>query len=171
MTTILVSSLSLAPKIARERGVSRMVSLLDPHSQFPRGHGVADHLELAMHDINEAYDGWNAPAEAQVARLIDFVGGWERAKGPILIHCYAGISRSTASAFVTACVHNPKLDETEIAWALRRASPTAWPNTRIIAFADAHLGRAGRMTRAIESIGPGKSWEEIGEAEPFELKL
>ncbi len=169
MSVILVSSLSRVPTIARERKPSRLVSLLDPESSFPRGHGVEHHLELPMHDINEDYPGWNAPAHKQVEQLIGFVEQWEQAKGPILIHCYAGISRSTATAFVTACIHNPRADEAELAWALRRASASAWPNPRIVALADAHLGRGGRMIRAVETIGPGRSWEEIGENQPFEL--
>lgn len=169
--SIIVSSLSRVPHLARERRPSRLVSLLDPDSAFPRGHGVAHHLELPMHDINEDYPGWNAPAQAQVAQLIDFVEQWDRAAGPILIHCYAGISRSSASAYITACIHNPHLDEMEIAWSLRRASRSAWPNARIVALADAHLGRGGRMIRGIAAIGPGRSWEEIGENEPFELGL
>ncbi|MET0182607.1 MAG: protein-tyrosine phosphatase family protein [Caulobacterales bacterium] len=167
--TILVCSLSKVPEVARTRGPSRLVSLLDPNSNFPKNHGVPHHLALSMHDINEEHSGWNAPAHQQIEELIGFVEQWDRAAAPILIHCYAGISRSTATAFVTACVHNPRADEEVIAWALRTSSISAWPNKRIIALADAHLGRNGRMIRAIETIGPGRSWEEIGEAEPFEL--
>ncbi len=77
-----------------------------------------------------------------------------------MIHCWAGISRSTASAFITACLHNPKADEEEIAWAIRNASPTASPNARLVGHADALLGRGGRMARAIESIGRGDVSDE-----------
>ena len=101
-------------------------------------------------------------------RVLDFVGGWGRDE-PILIHCYAGISRSTAAAYITACAHNPEHDEEEIALALRAASPSASPNRRFVALADAELGRGGRMTRAIEKIGRGASWLDIGENAPFTL--
>ena len=40
----------------------------------------------------------------------------------MVIHCYAGISRSTAGAFVAACALNPKRDEMQIAWDIRRGS-------------------------------------------------
>ena len=63
------------------------------------------------------------------------------------------------------------MDEEEIALALRAASPTASPNRRFIALADAELARGGRMSRAIESIGRGGTWLEIGEAKPFTLAL
>src|SRR6185503_14326941 len=110
----------------------------------------------SMDDINEPIEGYEAPAHAHVNRLIDFVGQWDRI-APMVVHCYAGISRSTAGAFVAACALNPKRDETQIAWAIRQASPTAMPNSRIVALADETLGRKGRMIRAIETIGPGLS--------------
>ena len=56
----------------------------------------------------------------------------------------------------------------QIALALRAASPTASPNRRFVALADAELGRGGRMTRAIEKrSGAAPDWFEIGEAQPF----
>ena len=36
------------------------------------------------------------PDDEHVERLVDFVRGWDRA-APLVIHCYAGISRSTAA--------------------------------------------------------------------------
>ena len=86
----------------------------------------------------------------------------------MLIHCYAGISRSTASAFITVCVLAPHRDEREIALALRQASPTATPNSRLVALADAYLGRDGRMRAAIESIGRGV---DCYEGAPFALEI
>jgi predicted protein tyrosine phosphatase len=79
-----------------------------------------------------------------------------------------GISRSTASAYASVCALNPQRDETDIAQALRRASPTATPNIRIVALADRLLGRGGRMVAAIEAIGRGSLAEE---AAPFRLDL
>ena len=73
----------------------------------------------------------------------------------MVVHCYAGISRSTASAFTSVCALNPHRDEESIAQALRRASPTATPNIRIVSLADRLLGRQGRMVAAIETIGRG----------------
>jgi predicted protein tyrosine phosphatase len=104
-----------------------------------------------------------------MSEILEFIETWDRA-APILIHCYAGISRSTATAFITACVHNPAIEEEEIAHALRAASHVAWPNRRLVALADAELGRNGRMVAAIDAIGPGRSWEEFGENTPFELR-
>ena len=93
--------------------------------------------------------------------------GWDRAE-PMLIHCYAGVSRSTAAAFIAACALKPERDEFEVARALRAASPTATPNARLVALADAALGRDGRMSEAIAAIGRG---EDCFEGTPFALEL
>jgi predicted protein tyrosine phosphatase len=168
--TIIVCPLSHAPGIARERRPSHVVSLLDPESLFPSlGYGCDRHLRIEVHDINAEAEGLDACCGLRMRRILDFVGDWDRSD-PILIHCYAGISRSTATAYITACLHNPSADEEEIALALRAASPSAWPNKRFVALADAELARNGRMSRAIEAIGDGHDWRDIGEAAPFMLR-
>lgn len=166
---IIVCPLSRAPSIARDRSPSHVVSLLDPGTAFPTLAGYDErHLRLPVHDIEAEAEGLDAVDGVRMRRILDFVTGWGR-DDPILIHCYAGISRSTATAFITACAHNAHADEEEIALALRAASPTASPNRRFVALADAELGRSGRMSRAIDRIGRGPSWYEIGEAQPFTL--
>jgi predicted protein tyrosine phosphatase len=127
----------------------------------------ANHLILGMDDITEPLNGYIAPADDHVTKLIAFVQRWSR-RNPLVIHCYAGISRSTAGAFVAACALNPQRDEQLIAQALRRASATAAPNLRIVSLADRVLGREGRMTSAIEMIGQA---QPATEAEPFRLGL
>lgn len=167
---IIVCPLSRAPHIARDRKPSHVVSLLDPGTPFPAlaGYGDERHLRMPIHDIESEADGLDALDDRRMRTLLGFVTAWGRDE-PILIHCYAGISRSTATAYITACAHNPGADEEEIALALRAASATASPNRRFVALADAELGRGGRMTRAIEKIGRGPPWHEIGEAHPFTL--
>jgi predicted protein tyrosine phosphatase len=86
----------------------------------------------------------------------------------MVVHCYAGISRSTAAAYTAACALNPARDEQQIAWDIRRASRTARPNARIVTIADRLLKRRGRMTHAIETIGPGHVAEE---GVPFRLDI
>ena len=97
-------------------------------------------------------DGYVPPHEEHVEKLIDFVTAWDRS-APIVVHCYAGISRSTAGAFITACALNPKRDETSIARAIRSLSPTAQPNIRLVSLADDLLGRKGRMIDAVSASG------------------
>jgi predicted protein tyrosine phosphatase len=141
--------------------------ILSPSSTPPGGIISENHLILGMDDITGPLEGYIAPADEHVTRLLDFVRGWDRA-APLVIHCYAGISRSTAGAYVAACALNPHRDEATIARTLRRASPTATPNFRIVALADRALSRGGRMTTAIEEIGRGVM---AFEGDPFRLDL
>jgi predicted protein tyrosine phosphatase len=164
-----VCSLARLHRTVDTTGALHVVTLLkDVHLVQRPGVIVPDnHLVLGMDDITEARDGYVAPADAHVTQLLIFVRRWDRAK-PLVVHCYAGISRSTAGAFVTACALNPQRNELAIARALRAASATATPNLRIVTLADRMLGRQGRMIEAIETIGYG---EMAVEAAPFRLDL
>jgi predicted protein tyrosine phosphatase len=126
-----------------------------------------NHLIVSVDDITCAMDGYTHPCEDHLQELLDFVRRWDRA-APMVLHCYAGISRSTASAYAAACALNPHRDEAEIADALRRASPSATPNILIVSLADQLLGRQGRMIAAVERIGRGA---EASEGEPFRIDL
>jgi predicted protein tyrosine phosphatase len=150
----------------RARHVVTLLRLSD-RVQWPE-HLVPDnHLILSVDDIVEAAEGFTVPAEDHVGRLIEFAGQWDRAT-PMVVHCFAGISRSTGAAFVAACALNPHRDENEIARAIRDASPTAQPNARIVGIADRLLKRDGRMLAAVEALGPG---EPATEGHPFRLDL
>ncbi len=142
----------------------RIVSLLDPDYAFPET-GTAyfsRHLRLSFHDIHISTQNQVLPTAKHIDLLLDFLSLWSR-KAPILIHCRAGIGRSTAAAFITACLHNPYADEMDIAVALRRASPLARPNGTLINLADAAMGRSGRMNNAITETGRDLSWMEVNE--------
>lgn len=147
----------------------RLLSLLAPGTAMRRPAGIAeaDHLFLSLHDIAEPQEGMTLPGEAHMRTLLDFAESWNRAR-PMVVNCYAGISRSTASAYIIAAALRPSRDEAELAQALRLASPSATPNPRLIALADAMLGRQGRMVEAIRSIGRGA---EAFEGAPFALDI
>jgi len=168
---IIVCSLSLAPTLARMHRPSRAISLLDPGTQFPAfDHLHHEHsLKLEVFDVEQELDeDQPSPGPAHVKSILDFVSDWDR-EAPLLVHCYAGISRSTATAFIAACLHNPDVPEITIARALREASPMASPNRRFVALADAALNRDGRMIGAMSDIGRGGGWTGY-ESEPFTLQ-
>jgi predicted protein tyrosine phosphatase len=164
-----VCSLARLHSTVKKTGARHIVTLLSVDDEIDRPASVAahNHLFLRMHDIAEPLDGHVAPDAAHVAELVQFVRGWDQ-QAPLVVHCWAGISRSTAAAFVTVCALRPQRDEREIARAIRSVSPTATPNPRIVAFADAMLDRKGRMVAAIEEIGRG---EPAAEGVPFRLDL
>ena len=150
-----VCSLAALPETVRLTGASHVLTVMANVEQVARPVSVlpANHLKVSMDDITEEMDGFVAPSETHIAQVLNFVRGWDRA-APLVVHCYAGISRSTASAFAAACMLNPQRDEMEIAKKIRAASPIASPNRLIVSLADKALGRDGRMVRALESIGP-----------------
>jgi predicted protein tyrosine phosphatase len=164
-----VCSLARLHPTVHQTGAQHVVTLLKDTELVQRPHGImpANHLILGMDDISEPEDGRVIPADEHLTQLITFVRGWDRGK-PLVIHCYAGISRSTAGAFVTACALNPARTELAIAQALRQASVTASPNLRIVTLADRMLGRQGRMIAAIATIGAGSP---AAEGQPFRLDL
>ncbi len=164
-----VCSLAALPETVRATGASHVLTVMANVEQVARPASVlpANHLKVAMDDITEQMDGFTAPCEAHVEQVLGFVRGWERS-APMVVHCYAGISRSTASAFAAACLLNPDKDEVAIARQIRAASPIASPNRLIVGLADKLLGRKGRMLRALDEMGPGSM---MAEGRPFRIDL
>lgn len=164
-----VCSLARLHGIVEDTRARHVVTLIKDVSLVRRPEGITaeNHLLLDMDDITCEMDGCIPPGEAHVEKLIDFVTRWERA-APIVVHCFAGISRSTAGAFIAACALNPRREEAAIARRIRDASPTAIPNIRLVTLADAMLGRQGRMVDAVRAIGPGLSAHE---GVPFRLDI
>ena len=129
--------------------------------------GPVRHLTIDISDISVPQDGHVLPSGSHVERFLAFVTAWDR-RLPLLIHCYAGVSRSTAAAYAAFCGLSPGLGEDDIALRLRAASPTATPNPRFVALADTALGRGGRMVAAIQRIGRGR---DCFEGDVFRLDL
>lgn len=164
-----VCSLSRLHETVERTGAQHVITVINGGTVFTRPSNVdpTNHLFLGLNDIVEEIEGLVAPGAAHMSELLDFVRAWPR-EAPLVIHCYAGISRSTAAAYATLCALLPDRDEAELATRLRQASSTATPNARLVALADAALGRDGRMIRAIEAIGRGA---DAFEGEPFSLAV
>jgi predicted protein tyrosine phosphatase len=169
MPSVYVCSLARIATTVAEARASHLVSLINDDTAVVRPAAIAEenHLFLGINDITEPQDGMVLPGEEHVHRLIAFAEAWHREQ-PMVVHCFAGISRSTAAAFITLCTVRPERDERDIARRLRQVSPIATPNARLIALADDILDRRGRMIEAIAAIGRG---EMAIEGVPFALAL
>jgi predicted protein tyrosine phosphatase len=164
-----VCSLAHLPGTVQTTGASHVITVMADVGKVQRPPSIQEqnHLVISMDDIIVEADGFTAPAIEHVERVLNFGRSWNRA-APMVIHCYAGISRSTASAFAIACALNPSRSETQIARCIRDASPTAYPNRLIVTHADQLLGRGGRMVRALDDMGPGNMTVE---GRPFRIDL
>jgi predicted protein tyrosine phosphatase len=145
-----------------------LLTLLSPGSVGShdwRSLAPARHLQLSFHDIAEPAPDLIAPDDATMRAIVDFGRGI--ADRDILVHCWAGISRSSAAAYVIACDRNPGY-ESAIADELRSRSPVVTPNRLMVALADRQLDRGGRMIEAIARIGRGA---DAFEGAPYRLPL
>jgi predicted protein tyrosine phosphatase len=169
MPTILVTPLSAIEETIRLYQPSHLVTLLSPEHMIetPEGFLSERHLRLAMNDVAEARDSEMPPAVEHIDHLLTFGRGWS-AEAPLLVHCWAGISRSTAAAYILLCDRLGPGSETEIAQSLRYRAPHACPNPLMIRLADRLLERNGRMIEAVKGIGRGTI---VALGEPVELPL
>lgn len=166
---IIVSSLQDVPTLVRMARPSHLISLLDPDSMIktPKGIVPERHLKVGVNDIAGPEQGLIHPTVETVEQILKFGRGWEPFE-PMLVHCWAGISRSSATAFILACERAPGVAEREIAENLRRASVAANPNPLMVQLADDMLGRGGRMVDAVRAMGPGTyTWPNP----PYELAV
>ena len=159
MPDVYISNLEEMPRHVRATGASHLLSLVIPEDDpaTPPEVRPEHHLFIGCHDIVEDYPGAVLPNAGHVRLIVDFAAAWD-ASAPMLVHCFAGVSRSTAAALIVACVHE-RGREHELARTLRVAAPHAQPNRRIIALGDAALGCDGALISAVEAMGLG-AWLE-----------
>lgn len=152
---IYVCPLSQVQTSLARLGPSHLVSLLDPKSMIgtPPSLHPDRHLRLSVNDIAEPRDGLVLPGETHIREILDFIDGWDQS-APLLIHCWAGISRSTAAAYIALC-HLNDGQEHQAAKLMRQRARHAQPNPRLVAVADKIMGRKGRMIDAVAGMGAG----------------
>jgi predicted protein tyrosine phosphatase len=142
-----IGELSAAPLTSARR----VVSILDWGAPIPPElvELRADLLTLRFDDIiaPPPGGGGHAPQRGDIERLLAF----DRDHDPsdsLVIHCTAGISRSTAAFAILLAQRRPS-SELEIFAELRSLRPQAWPNSLMIALADELLDLEGRLVRGL----------------------
>lgn len=154
MPRILVCPLSALDDALESHRPSHLVTLLSPQHMIPTpaGFDPGRHLRLGVDDVADPEAADHPPGRADIDQLLAFARSWD-GQSPLLIHCWAGISRSMASAFTVLCDRFGSGREMEIALAMRRRAPHASPNRLLVWHADDALGRGGRMMTAISVMG------------------
>ncbi len=169
--TIHVCSLAALDEAIARHSPTHLITLLDPESLIPTPKTMSPdrHLRVGVNDITTPQIGLTHPDAAHVEEILGFVEAWG-VGGDLVVHCWAGVSRSTATAFIAACAHSKAGEEEQHAWEIRKTAAYAQPNALLVEIADALLGRQGRMIRALQAIGPG-DFESYPELPLFTLPL
>lgn len=135
----------VADRCARLRP-TRVVSLLDPGVGFPVVSGLSAHLQLSVLDVTRP-EAQGAPTRATVVSLLDF-DAEAPADALTLVHCNAGVSRSTAATLLLiARRHGAAALPEAVDW-LWRSRDEVDPNALLLAIGDELLGFPGSLVRA-----------------------
>jgi predicted protein tyrosine phosphatase len=152
-----------------EAGVTHVLSLLDPGWPEPDAFGIFDphrRLELRFHDVIDANPGCIPPQRPDVEQLLSFGRDLANAKaGHLLVHCHAGVSRSTAAATLIVAQACPDRPAEEALQTVVRRRPRAWPNLRILELGDTLLGRRGEIVVAARA-----HYRRVLEREPWMIE-
>jgi predicted protein tyrosine phosphatase len=138
--------------------VSHVLSILDPEWPAPEvfgTYGEHEKLELRFHDVIERYPGTIPPELVHVEQLLAFGRklDLEPAAGAhLLVHCHAGISRSSASMALLIAQAMPDRPGAAIFAEILQIRPQIWPNLRIIEMGDRLLGRNGDLIAAARGV-------------------
>jgi predicted protein tyrosine phosphatase len=140
--------------LAAELRPHRILSIAEPgfRNATPVGIHPDRHHHLNFDDIVEPMPGYLEPSEHHVARIIQLAGELSD-RDRILVHCQAGISRSSAAALIILSARNPG-HERAIARRLREEGPWFFPNRLMLDLADRLIGRGPVLTAALGSMGP-----------------
>lgn len=134
-------------------GATHVLSILDPDYPEPEVFGqYGEHarLERRFHDIIDPTPGMILPDKADVAAILAF-GRLLQAEPPpvtLLVHCHAGISRSTAAMALILAQAMPDRSAVDILTLVHSIREKAWPNLRLMELGDQILGRQGSLVEA-----------------------
>jgi predicted protein tyrosine phosphatase len=136
------------------RGVSHVLSLLDPGTPEPdafAAYGAHARTTLRFHDCLGPGEGLVPPEPEHVAAILDFGRGLDGA-AHLLVHCHYGLSRSTAALLTLLAQAEPGTSAETLVARLHALREPAWPNARMISFADAMLDRGGQLSEAVRHL-------------------
>ncbi len=135
--------------------VTHALSILDPDYPDPPLFGGFQGLTrtvLRFHDAIEGLPGQILPQRAHVEEILSFGAGLkaaaEGAGAHLLVHCHAGISRSTAAMTTLLAQLSPERSADDILQHVVDIRAKAWPNLRMIESADDLLNRKGTLVAA-----------------------
>lgn len=145
MFDIKVCELDTADFHRKDWGATHTVSLIDPKAESSIVKSD-DRLVLALSDVNMVNASRTPPRPGHVAKVFEFTKDLQPTDR-VLVHCHAGVSRSTAMAIGILCQHGMRPAD-----ALKRVQsvrPQLWPNTLIIGYIDEILDLKGELLSVV----------------------
>lgn len=157
--TIEITGASRARRIKRR--FAAVITIEDPATptsrrvRFHRNPHPA-HLVLVFEDLDKVHESVITASESQVASALEFARA--NCVGPLLIHCHAGIARSTAVA-LAIIADRIGADKEGLAIAeLLKLQPRAVPNLLVVTHADRLLGRGGKLLKTVKDWDSSAAW-------------
>jgi len=152
MTQIIITRADEVEKTLEARpDIVAVVSIEHPGVK-PDEHGYAPRVKKVPQNIVAIWDtehpGDDAPPIVLVAEALIFAVQHAK-KGPVLIHCQAGKSRSAAIALGVLAALHPERDGATLAEDLLKIRPIAGPNIIMVEILDRLLGRGGELVEAV----------------------
>jgi predicted protein tyrosine phosphatase len=138
-------------------GVTHVLSILDPEREEPDAFGsFGEHarLELRFHDVLDEKPGFEAPQPHHIEALLAFglaLADEPSGRAHLLVHCHAGVSRSTAATLLLLAQACPAIPADQLMAEVGRIRSKAWPNLRMTELGDARLGRGGTLVDAVRA--------------------
>ncbi len=123
-----------------------LLSIGDVQDKLPLGYNNAKRkLRLLVADVVTEFGA----TEEDVQKIITLAHDLRSTSGRVLIHCEAGVSRSTAAALIMyACWLGPGREHEAMMRVLAQR-PIAMPNRRMVEIADRLLHRKGRLSAVL----------------------
>lgn len=148
---VIVKSLGQARRIKRKVGA--VVTIEDPGRRNGlRYHSAPhpDHLVLRFEDVDVADESVALPRPDHVRSVLEFAR--QNTEGKLLVHCKAGVARSTALALAVMADRMGAGREADAVEELLRVRPESAPNLLLLGFADDVLERGGALRGAWDEV-------------------
>ncbi len=130
--------------------IRHMISIGAPGDPAPASFKQsASRIRLEFHDVIEDTDSEFGPRTWHVEEVVDFAQAIQHEEGTLLVHCEAGISRSSAAALTAFATWLGVGKEQDAVDRTYVAQPQAQPNSLFVELADDLLGRDGALIAAV----------------------
>jgi predicted protein tyrosine phosphatase len=124
-----------------DKWATKTISLLDPNLRDVYPSTPTRHVEF-FNDIAQPFYGWIMPKMLHLRNCLEFSESFTN-NDRVLIHCHAGVSRSTAIAIAILIQHGMSVGDAFDK--VLEVRDCAWPNAEIIALTDVHFGLGGSL--------------------------